>query len=73
MLKLFTLLLSLIERFFAAQDRSKIKQEGRQEMIEEIKDAVDERVAKAEAAVSVSDPERDERLRSRFDRSRPGE
>jgi hypothetical protein len=71
-IKLLASFLSLLDRFFSMWERSKIKQEGRQEAIKEVKDVVEANVEKAEAAVSVPDPERDERLRSRFDRSRSG-
>jgi HAMP domain-containing protein len=70
MIKLLTLLLSLIERFFGAQEAAKLRQEGRQEAIKEINDAINHQIELGEAAIAVPDPERDERLRNRFDRSR---
>lgn len=70
MIRLLTLLLELINRYFAEKDKAKYKQEGRQEVLKEVVDAAERNVEAAETAVAVSDPERDERLRSRFDRSR---
>ena len=70
MIKLLTLLMSLVERFFSAQESAKLRQEGRQETIKEMNDAINRQVELGEAAATVPDPERDERLRSRFDRSR---
>jgi hypothetical protein len=64
--KLLTLILSLIERVLLSWDYSKLRQEGRHEVQEQL----DANVEKAEAAVATPDPERDERLRNRFDRSR---
>jgi hypothetical protein len=46
------------------------KQQGRQETIKETNDAINEQIALGEAAISIPDPERTERLRDRFDRSR---
>ena len=66
MFKFLTLLLSLLDRLFNEWDKSKLRQEGRQDAQEQL----DANVEKAEAAVATPDPERDERLRARFDRSR---
>jgi hypothetical protein len=46
------------------------KQQGRQETIKEMNDAINEQIALGEAAIVIPDPERTERLRDRFDRSR---
>lgn len=70
MMRFLTLLLGLIERFFAHRETVRIEQDVRGRTIKEINDAINERVEQAEAAVAVPDAERDERLRSRFDRSR---
>jgi len=64
--KFFTALLSLLSLLVSEWVRSRAKQEGRKDMQEQL----DANVAKAEAAVAVDDPERDERLRNRFDRAR---
>jgi hypothetical protein len=66
MFKFLTLLLSLIDRLFGEWDKAKLRQEGRQDAQEQL----DANVEKAEAAIATPDPERDERLRARFDRSR---
>jgi len=66
MIKLLTILLSLVQRMFNVWDDAKLKQEGRREVQEQL----DANVEKAEAAVAVPDPVRDERLRNRFDRGR---
>jgi hypothetical protein len=66
MFKFLTLLLSLLDRLFNEWDKSKLRQEGRQDAQEQL----DANVEKAEAAIATPDPERDERLRARFDRSR---
>lgn len=72
-MKFFTLLLSLLDRMWSAWENHKLRQEGREEVLEEVKDAVEGNVELAEAAITVPDPERDERLRSRFDRSKNGQ
>ena len=65
-MKFFTALLSLLSLLVSEWVRSRAKQEGRKDAQEQL----DANVAKAEAAVAVPDPERDERLRNRFDRAR---
>jgi hypothetical protein len=70
MIKLLSSLLSLLDRLWAAWNDNKLRQQGRQEAIKEANDEVNRQVELAEAAVAVPDPERDERLRDRFDRGR---
>lgn len=70
MIKLLSSLLAVIERVFAYFDQQHWKQQGRQETIKEMNDALNRQIELGEAAISVPDPERDERLRNRFDRSR---
>jgi len=70
MIKLLSSLLSLLDRLWAAWNDNKLRQQGRQEAIEEANNEVNRQVELAEAAVAVPDPERDERLRNRFDRGR---
>lgn len=70
MIRFLTLLLELVARFFREKEKAEVKQEGRQEAVKEIADATDRNVELAEAAVSTPDAERDERLRSRFGRSK---
>lgn len=73
MIKFLTILFSVFDKLFGAWQEQKWKQQGRQETIKEANDAINRQIELGEAAISVPDPERDERLRSRFDRSRAGE
>jgi hypothetical protein len=70
MIKLLSSLLSLLDRLWAAWNENKLRQQGRQEAIKEANDEINRQIELGEAAVAVPDPERDERLRDRFDRSR---
>lgn len=72
MIKFLTALLALLDKAFAFFDQQHWKLHGRQEAIKEMNDAINRQIELGEASVSVPDPERDERLRSRFDRSRSG-
>lgn len=65
-MKLFTALLSLLAGIVSLWREHKAKQEAR----EVIREQLDANVGKAEIAVATPDPERDERLRNRFDRGR---
>ncbi len=65
-MKLFTALLSLLAGIVSLWREHKAKQEAR----EAIQEQLDANVGKAEIAVATPDPERDERLRNRFDRGR---
>lgn len=69
MIKFLTALLALLDKVFAFIDQKHWKQQGRQEAIKEADDALNHEIEQAEAAVNTPDPERDERLRDRFDRS----
>lgn len=69
-MKFLSSLLSLLERAFAYFDQQRWKQQGRQEALKEAADVVQRQIELGEAAVSVPDPTRDERVRNRFDRSR---
>lgn len=71
MIKLLASLLVVIERAFAYFDQQHWKQQGRQEAIEEANDVVQHQIDLGASAIAVPDPERTERLRNRFDRSRP--
>ena len=73
MIKFLAALLAVIDKVLAYFDQQHWKQQGRQEAIKEAADVVQEQIALGEAAVAVPDPERDERLRNRFDRSRAGQ
>ena len=69
-MKLLTLLLGILDKLLGAWAESRWKQQGRQEIIKETNDAINEQIALGEAAITIPDPERAERLRDRFDRSR---
>jgi len=70
MIKLLSSLLSLLDRLWGAWSDNKLRQQGRQMAIKEANDVINRQIELGEAAISVPDPERDERLRDRFDRSR---
>jgi hypothetical protein len=70
MIKLLSSLLSLLDRLWAAWNENKLRQQGRQEAIKEANDEINRQIELGEAAIATPDPERDERLRDRFDRSR---
>jgi len=69
-MKLLTALLGIINKLLGAWGEHRWKRQGRQETIKEMNDAINRQIEMGNAAVSVPDPERDERLRDRFDRSR---
>jgi hypothetical protein len=69
-MKFLTLLLGVLDKLLGAWAEHRWKRQGRQETIKEINDAINEQIALGEAAIVIPDPERDERLRNRFDRSR---
>ena len=70
MIKLLSSLLALVERLFAYFDQEHWKRQGRQEAVKEAEDVAQRQIDLGEAAVSVPDAVRDERLRNRFDRAR---
>jgi hypothetical protein len=63
--KLVASLLTLLSHVLSMWREWKVAREVRADVQEQL----DANVEKAEAAVAVVDPERDERLRNRFDRS----
>jgi hypothetical protein len=69
-MKFLTLLLGVLNKLLGAWAEHRWKRQGRQETIKEMNDAINEQIALGEAAIIVPDPERTERLRDRFDRSR---
>ena len=73
MIKFLTALLALLDKVFAFFDQQHWKLQGRQEAIKEANDAINRQIELGEAASSIPDAARDERLRSRFDRSRSAE
>lgn len=73
MIKFLTALLGVIQKIFDFLDQRHWKQQGRQEAIKDANDAINRQIELGEAVVNTPDPERDERLRNRFDRSRSGQ
>jgi hypothetical protein len=69
-MKFLTLLLGILDKLLGAWAESRWKQQGRQEAIKEANDEINRQIELGEAAIIIPDPERDERLRNRFDRSR---
>jgi hypothetical protein len=69
-MKFLTLLLGVLNKLLGAWGEYRWKRQGRQETIKEQNDAINRQIELGEAAVSIPDPERTERLRDRFDRSR---
>ena len=69
-MKFLTLLLGVLDKLLGAWAEHRWKRQGRQETIKEMNDVINEQIALGEAAIIVPDPERTERLRDRFDRSR---
>ena len=69
-MKCLTLLLGILDKLLGAWAESRWKQQGRQEAIKEANDEINRQIELGEAAIIIPDPERDERLRNRFDRSR---
>lgn len=70
MIKFLTALLGVIQKIFDFLDQRHWKHQGRQEAIKDANDAINRQIELGEAAINTPDPERDERLRNRFDRSR---
>jgi hypothetical protein len=70
MIKLLSSLLSLLDRLWGAWSDNKLRQQGRQQAIKEANDEINRQIELGEAAIIIPDPERTERLRDRFDRSR---
>ena len=71
-MKFLTLLLGVLDKLLGAWAERRWKQQGRQEAIKDANDEINRQTELGEAAVTVPDPERDERLRNRFDRGRAG-
>jgi uncharacterized membrane protein YgdD (TMEM256/DUF423 family) len=63
-------LLGVFNKLLGAWAEHRWKRQGRQETLKEINEAINEQIALGEAAIVIPDPERTERLRDRFDRSR---
>ena len=69
-MKFLTALLGIINKLLGLWNEYRWKRQGRQETIKETNDAINRQIELGEAAIIIPDPERDERLRNRFDRSR---
>jgi hypothetical protein len=69
-MKFLMTLLGVLNKLLGAWAESRWKQQGRQETIKESNDEINRQIELGEAAIIVLDPERTERLRNRFDRSR---
>ena len=69
-MKFLTALLGILDKLLGAWAEYRWKRQGRQETIKEMNDAINRQIELGAAAISIPDPERDERLRGRFDRSR---
>ena len=69
-MQFLTALLGIINKLLGLWNENRWKRQGRQEAIKEANDAINRQIELGEAAISVPDPERTERLRDRFDRSR---
>lgn len=69
-MKFLTLLLGVLDKLLGAWAEYRWKQQGRQKAIKEANDEINRQIELGEAAIIMPDPERDERLRNRFDRSR---
>lgn len=72
MLKFLSALLTFLNRLLAAWDAKNLREQGRLEAEKEAAHELQQQIELGEAAISTPDPERDERLRNRFDRSRSG-
>jgi len=69
-IKFLAALLGVVSKMLGAWTEHRSKQQGRKDTIKEFNDAINEQVALGEAVLAVPDATRDDRLRSRFDRSR---
>jgi hypothetical protein len=69
-MKFLTALLGLLDRLFRLFEQNRWEQRGREKTIKEMNDAINRQIELGEAAIIIDDPERSERLRNRFDRSR---
>lgn len=70
MLKFLTALLGVLNKLLGAWAEHRWKREGRQEAALEAAHEIEQQIALGEAANSVPDVDRTERLRSKYDRSR---
>lgn len=73
MIKFLAALLAVINKILAFFDQQYWKQQGRQETIKEMNDAINRQIELGEASINTTDLERVERMRSKYDRSRTSE
>jgi hypothetical protein len=66
-MKLLTALFSLLDRLFTMWRDNSLREQGRQQAHKEAADESKRQVELAEYAATADDPDRTERLRSRFD------
>lgn len=69
-MKFLMTLLGALNKVLGLWNEHRWKRQGRQEVINEMSEIINEQIELGAAAISISDPERTERLRDRFDRSR---
>jgi hypothetical protein len=69
-MKFLMTLLGVLNKLLGAWAEHRWKRQGHQEAIKEMNDEINRQIELGEAAVITPDPERTERLRDRFDRSR---
>lgn len=69
-MKFLTLLLGVLDKLLGAWAERRWKQQGRQETVKEVNDEINRQIELGEAAITIIDSVRAERLRDRFDRSR---
>lgn len=70
MIRLLTALFAFLDKLLGMFRDSKLEEQGRQQNVRETNDELNRQIELGEAALAVPDPDRDERLRNRFDRSR---
>ena len=69
MIRFLASLFDVLNKVLGLWRDSKLKEQGRQQAVEEANDEVNRQVELGEVALATPDPVRDERLRNRFDRS----
>lgn len=70
MFRFLAAMLGVLNKLLGAWMAHHWRQQGRQEAIKQAEKEVEEQISLGEAAVSIPDPVRDERLRNKYDRSR---
>ena len=70
MIRLLTALFAFLDKLLGMFRDGKLEEQGRQQNVRGTNDELNRQIELGEAALAVPDPDRDERLRNRFDRSR---